>query len=170
MEQTLARVLKGWCVLCAIIVCVATFAIGANRFFIKVPAPWIDELAMMAMLYITFIAGALAVRENSHIRIDIMPMFLHGRKLELGRLAITILTATALVLFSYLSWGHLWYLIKSGQQLPGFAIPWAWGYAAIPIGTALMVLYAIMVVIAHTKRGTPGIRGLPTPVSKRENQ
>jgi TRAP-type C4-dicarboxylate transport system permease small subunit len=151
----IVRILRVYCVFCAILTCLAVFFITCSRYFFHINAPWIDEVAMLAMVNITFVGGALAVRDNTHLRINIMPMLLRGNSLWLGELLVAIMAVVVSALFTYLSWDHLWYLIRSGQQLPGLRILWAIGFAAIPIGATFMTFYAAAVTVAHVRKGVP---------------
>jgi TRAP-type C4-dicarboxylate transport system permease small subunit len=151
----IVRSLRAYCVFCAIVTCLAVFFLTCSRYFFHINAPWINEIALLAMVNITFVGGALAVRDNTHLRINIMPMLLGGKRLWLGELLVAVMAAITLTLFSYLSWDHLWYLIRSGQQLPGLCIPWAIGFAAIPIGATFMTFYAVVVTVNHVKKGAP---------------
>lgn len=164
----IVRILRGYCVFCAILICLAVFFITCSRYIFHINAPWIDEVALLAMVNITFVGGALAIRDNTHLRINIMPMLLAGKRLWLGELLVAIVAVVVLALFTYLSWDHLWYLTRSGQQLPGLRIPWAIGFAAVPIGATFMTFYAVVATFMHVKKGAPNHVGSEGQQKERE--
>ena len=103
-----------------------------------------EEVARYAMIWMALLASAVAVREGSHIRIDLLPVTLHFLARPLGRLLDFALDVIALGVFVVLFWQGLDMVqFAAAQRSEGLRISLAWPYAAVPIAFALASLFAI---------------------------
>lgn len=97
-----------------------------------------EELTRYLMVWVVFLASSLAIRDNSHISIELIPNLFRGR----------VRTGYNLIAQGFL----LFFLIFLGvkgiealtfqmdQIIPSLEIPIFWFYLAIPVGSFLMIL------------------------------
>jgi TRAP-type transport system small permease protein len=103
---------------------------------------WYDEIARIAFVWVVFLGAAVGVKRGSHfglhLLIDNLP--------PAARRLASLLTPVVIVAFSsvlvvqglaFLEFGRF-------QTLPVMGISKVWVYAAMPVGGALMIFYAVI--------------------------
>jgi TRAP-type C4-dicarboxylate transport system permease small subunit len=109
-----------------------------------------EELARWAMIWMVFAGVVLAVREDSHIRIEALVLLLPERARRLWMLFLDLLSA---FLFAVLAWQGLdMVAFAMGQRSDGMRIPLAYPYAVLPAAFALAAVMALVVVRRHLRR------------------
>ncbi|UOQ83675.1 TRAP transporter small permease [Gracilibacillus salinarum] len=117
-----------------------------TRFVINVPLSWTEELAKYLMIYIVFLGSGLAMRHNQHIAIDFLFEIVHAaNKRRLQKIVLWISGVFSLLLAYY--GAHLTYIVI-GQSTPTLQYSMAWAYAAIPLGSVLMLCNVIAVLLS----------------------
>lgn len=112
------------------------------RFVLGFSIYWGDELALVLMVWLTFLGAAVGVREKSHYVFDFLISRLAGRVRR-----IAILTRDGVNLAAPILLG-----IYSGQVavkihfwiLPAMEVSRSWVYAACPVGCVFMTFYSVM--------------------------
>lgn len=103
-----------------------------------------EEVARYAMIWMALLASAVAVREGSHIRIDLVPAVLHVLARPLGRALEFVLDTLALGVFLVLFWQGLDMVqFAAAQRSEGLRISLAWPYAALPFAFFVASLFAL---------------------------
>lgn len=103
-----------------------------------------EEVARYAMIWMALLASAVAVREGSHIRIDLVPAVLHVLARPLGRALEFVLDTVALGVFLVLFWQGLDMVqFAAAQRSEGLRISLAWPYAALPFAFFFASLFAL---------------------------
>ena len=97
-----------------------------------------EELTRYLLVWVVFLASSLALRENSHISIEIISSRFHGRTRLLVNLIAQIVLVTFLVFLMIEGIAALSFL--KDQIVPSLRISMYWFYLAIPIGSFLMIL------------------------------
>ncbi|WMS42381.1 TRAP transporter small permease [Acuticoccus sp. MNP-M23] len=117
-----------------------------------VPA-FIEEVARYAMIWMALLIAAVAVREGSHIRIDILPAAIGARSPAARRVLEAFLDTVSLTIFLVL----LWYgidMVRFGamQTSEGMRIPLSYPYVCVPVAFALAAVFAALRIIANRHR------------------
>ncbi len=112
-----------------------------------------EEAARYAMIWMTLLATAVAVREGSHIRIDFVPVGVASLSPLLGRLLEFALDLIAMGVFiTLLVQGVDMVSFAAGQRSEGLRIALSYPYAALPVSFALAALFALARLVV------PGVR------------
>ena len=143
---------------CVVIVLMAviTAVIGLQvfcRYVLNASLIWPEELARYAMVWITCLASALAVRQASHMGIDSVIRRLPGparRAVVAGGYAVTLIFL-AVVLLS----GVNMVTRVAGQASVALDLPMAIPYAAVPAGAALMLYEYVRLVVGWGEPEAP---------------
>lgn len=129
-------------VLCAACVALLLTMLGSivaqviARYVFNLPLVWSEELARYAMIWLAMLAAAVAAREGQHISLGEMVPLAPRARLIVNAVLIALVAATLLA------------LIQTGWTLTGrtmrqtsavLGVPMGWIYAAIPVGSALMI-------------------------------
>lgn len=102
---------------------------------------WLDEVIRISVLWVTFLGSAVAIRRKSHFVIDLVVELLPS----LGRrIAWFVIQGAVLIGVVLLIWTG-WQLseIALGRMYPITHIRQTWGFAAVPVGGVLMLLFLV---------------------------
>ena len=117
------------------------------RFVLKIPAPWTEETAKYAFIWMTFIGSAVAVKNGSHVKVDILENALKGKAKSF------VYWSTMVVFLGFMIWmtvagvQMVQTLIAKPQQSPVLNISMAYVYGAMPVGLGLTVLRIIQLMV-----------------------
>jgi len=112
-----------------------------------------EEFTRYLMVWVVFLASSLALREGSHISIEIFVKRFRGRHRSWLNLIAQILLLTFLVFL--IIEGIVALLFQMDQIIPSLEIPIFWFYLAIPVGSFLMILN-LLPKIWESLKGIPG--------------
>ena len=120
-----------------------------NRYVLKAPLTWSEELAMLLFQWVAFLGSAVGVKRMSHFGIDVivkrMPVSLQGRirvivPLLMGGVAfIMVLEGLRLLQFT------------RNEMYTALRLSHAWAYAAIPVSGLLSLFYLLRHEITEWK-------------------
>ena len=110
----------------------------AARYLMKIPFPWVEELARYLMIWTGFLGSSLAIRRGSHL----------GFSMLVDRLprAINLLVSCGVSVGIMIFLGFLikygWFITAfvRNQNSPTLPVTMFWVYLAIPVGSAVMLL------------------------------
>lgn len=123
------------------------------RYFLGAPFSWSEEVARLALIWMTFIAAAFVMAEGRHITVDV----LSPRLSERGQLVVECLShavvASACLLLLLGGSRFVWYVGKVGS--PSLSIPMSWWYGAVCVGLLLMAIHSIVNLLQVLKTGHP---------------
>jgi TRAP-type C4-dicarboxylate transport system permease small subunit len=97
-----------------------------------------EDLTRYLMVWVVFLASSLALRENSHVSIEILTNQFRGRARGWFNLVAQALLLTFLIFLIVEGVIALTYQME--QIIPTLEIPIFWFYLAIPVGSMLMIL------------------------------
>lgn len=121
-----------------VIIC---FAVVVNRYLLKQPMSWGEPIVLMCMVYMSLVSAALAIRKDTHIRMQLIDFFLPPK-------AISVLRAMGQILI----FGFGVFMIVYGVQftqlagrnvMTGVGIKSSWLYITCPIAGVAMCLMEI---------------------------
>ena len=105
---------------------------------------WTDEVLQFFMMYFVFIGSASLVESKGHVQLDIIPNSSKGvfrKVLNIG-IQLCVIAASS----GFLYGGYLW-VQKTATITPFLSISWKYYYVAIPISGALMIFFALCIII-----------------------
>ena len=118
----------------------------------SIPFTWVEEVGEMLLAWLTLIGAAIGVRERSHFTLHVLHLTPRGQILveRIHHVLIAIFGAIA-----------AWYgvrlcVLNHTLVTPGLSINLAVLYASVVVGGALLVVYAVSMIIAPPPR-TDGV-------------
>jgi len=123
------------------------------RYVLRQPLFWSEELPRYLLIWMSFLAAALAQKQDAHINITLCLAPLSTR----ARQVLKILTDAVILAF-------LWVLVYSGglvtsitahHRSTALQLPMGLVYAALPVGAALMSLYLVLQIADAVRRLKP---------------
>ena len=147
------KLMKGVNWLIVISMVFLTMCIGLqvlNRFVMKIPMAWTEEYARYAFVWLAMFGSAKAVREKSHIFVDILEVAIKGR---LAKYCGLIADAVSMVFFVTLFYVSIPWVVKNltvnTESIPGITMG-MW-YLCMPVAALLMIMFGIEVFISRVK-------------------
>ena len=128
-----------FCKICFICMVLITAIVVFNRYFIKSQLVWGEPIVLMFMVYMSLVSAALAIRKDTHIRMQIVDFILPKKVVNCMRGAANIgIFIFGLVMIVY---GVGFTKMATRNVITGVGIKSAWLYAACPIsGTAICLM------------------------------
>lgn len=117
---------------------------------------WTEELARYFLIWMAFLGGALAVRQNAHLSMGLAVMRLRGgTALAVRRLRdLCVAVFAGIMLFA----GGAYVQVAMEQRTPATQIPMGFIYLPIPLAGALILLFLAEQLVAceAPPGGAPG--------------
>lgn len=137
----------------ALILLMATMALTifvnvALRYLTNQSLEWAEEVSRHMMIWLTFLGAGPVLRHGGHIAIDNLQDALPAP------LAVAIRALVALLLlafFGFMVWYGWLYMGRTLFQLTAVTqIPFAYIYAAMPVGGVLLTIHLLLIVRSYT--------------------
>jgi TRAP-type C4-dicarboxylate transport system permease small subunit len=134
----------------SILIFVVVFLQVLFRYLLRQPLFWSEELPRYLLIWMCFLAAAVAQKHDAHINITLCLASLSTR----ARQVLKILTDAIILAF-------LWILIYSGglvtsitahHRSTALQLPMGLVYAALPVGAILMSLYLVLQIADGVRR------------------
>lgn len=123
---------------------VIIFANVALRYTTDASIAWAEEVARYLMIWLTFLGCGPVLRHGGHIAVENLQEALPRRGAMALRACIALLM---LALFVFFIWFGLEYMSRTRYQLtPSTQVPFAYIYAALPLGMAVTVVHWLLFV------------------------
>lgn len=134
------------------------FAQIVFRYFFEMPLVWSEEMALVLMLWITFLGAALLLESKEHISIDfLVEMMSPGAQ----RLMAIVATVLLLIFNVALTYGAFLVVEATASSItPGMKISVAWHYGGAMVGGFLLALVSIEHLLDYC--GLTPRKGLPS--------
>lgn len=128
-------------ILCGVLAAMAglVFVNVFCRFVLKFSLSWADEMAMVLLVWLTFLGAGAAMRDRMHYAFDYLVRALPAR----GRRAVKAgghLLCLAMTLL-LLHWSGRVVFLITDWVMPATGMPRSWVYAACPVGCVFLLLY-----------------------------
>jgi len=146
----LDRALKYLLTLLIITLTVSVFLQVLIRFVFKYPLPWTEEVSRIAFVYSIFVGATIAVREKTHLNIDVLLIVLPKGMARV----ITVLGLILVGIFlGFVTWEGIVLVWATGVQMtPVMQVPFQYLYLVVPASGALMFLYLVMELVDYLRK------------------
>lgn len=146
VEPGLAWLVRGVTIAFMAIILIFTLGSASDRYIYDTSFNAHDQIAQLALVWLTFLGFMLAIRARTNIRVDLIDGFLSSR----GARARNILgDVVAITLFCIIQW-KVWRLVEvgSGQVIMGTPFSSDLTFLAIAVGSA----YGLFIIIHRLVR------------------
>jgi len=112
-----------------------------SRYVMRATFQWYDEVARLCFVWMIFLGAAVAVRRRAHFRLHLLiDRFGAVARRRVDLLVTVIVIAFAVVL---VAGGVATLPLARRQVTDALEISMLWFYGALPVGGALMILFAL---------------------------
>ena len=126
------------------------------RYVFGSPFQWSEEVARLALIWMTFVSAAYVMAEGRHIAVDMISSRLNGRGNILIECLGYLVVAIACLLLCFGGAKFVWYVGKVGS--PALGVPKSWWYGAGMVGLLLIAFHSIVNLVQVWVTGKPLVR------------
>src|SRR6187431_1158529 len=142
IEHTLGVLVEIPAALLVVAEIVILFAGVVARYALHQPLIWSDELASILFLWLAMLGAAVAFRRAEHMR---MTAIVASAKPAMRAYLDLVATSAALAFLLLIAWPAYEYAYEESYiTTPALQITNSWRAAALPVGIALMALFALL--------------------------
>jgi TRAP-type transport system small permease protein len=154
MDSTLIRRLT-WgiervLILLSIAIAVVVFLQVVFRYVLRQPLFWSEELPRYLLIWMSFLAAAVAQKQDAHINITLCLAPLAPRARRILQLLTNGIVLGFLGILVYS--GGLVTNITAHHRSTALQLPMGFVYAALPVGACLMMLYLVLQIVDGVRR------------------
>ncbi len=133
-----------------IIVCVQVF----NRFVLKIPLAWSEDMAMLLFQWVVFIGAALGVKRLRHFGIELVVR----RFPERLRHAVGLLTPVVMALVALVMIVQGWAILGLNRTriYSSMELTYIWAFVPIPISGVLILIYLVQLELDRWRGRSSG--------------
>ena len=119
------------------------------RYVLNSSLTWAEEAIRYICMWVFFLTMFESTRTGSHLALDLIPGFLHGKP----KAALNIFIELVNIIFDgiLIYYGTNLTIVNMMQKSPAMHIPYGYIYMAIPMGSALMAIFSIQRIINFAK-------------------
>jgi TRAP-type C4-dicarboxylate transport system permease small subunit len=146
LDRVLGRFLKGFCILCMVVLCVVLTGVVLVRFFPIAKLSWSDEVIEWAFAWMVFMGAAALWREKAHFCVDALSCKLEK---HVSGCILAIFIETASLIF-FLALTHYGYMLaaNASDRSPILEWPRPLWYSCIPLAGLIMSAYSVRNLIS----------------------
>ncbi len=152
----LERILRAFIALLMVLLLSLTFIQVVARYVMHSPFTGTDQLSRIALVWLTFLAAAVAVREDKNIRIEVLVRRLSPNAAKWNATVLDLLLLCFLTVFSAKAYEVT--RIGSFQHIIATPFSYAAIYSSIFAGSLLMLLFVALRIL--NRHGIFGFREL----------
>lgn len=152
IEAGLAFVLKVAAMIVMVVVAVFTLGSASDRYIYDTAFNAYDQIAQLALVWLTFLGMVLALRARTNIRVDLVDGLLPARLLAARDIVSDV---AAIAIFGVIQW-KVWRLVEvgSGQVIMGTPFSSDATFLALAVSSAAAILIlAVRLVLRFSGRG-----------------
>jgi len=135
----------GFVVALAVVVFLQVF----NRFVLKAPLAWSEDLAMLLFQWVVFLGAAIGVRRLRHFGIDLVVKKLPARMRRTLDLIVPFIVG--IVALTMITEGLHLLTFNRARIYATMNLSYLWAYLPIPVSGCLMILYLILQEVQRWK-------------------
>ena len=156
MKKFLDHLIEAACALVVVALTVIVTLQVFNRFVLKTPLAWSEDLAMLLFQWVVFLGAALGVKRVRHFGIELVV-----RKFpERVRHRVELLTPAVMAIVALVMIVQGWILLTFNRTrtFPTMDLTYTWAFLPIPLAGVLILIYLVQLEIRRW-RGDPPAEG-----------
>jgi TRAP-type C4-dicarboxylate transport system permease small subunit len=137
------KAIRAFLAACLSIMTIVTVLEVARRYIFGLSYPWAEELVRFLLIWVTFVGGAAAFRTGNLVILDTVLTFLSDRRRNVLKLVTNTVVLAFLIFLLRNASKYAFSPVIIKQISPGLGLPMTVPYISIPLGFALMILFAL---------------------------
>jgi TRAP-type transport system small permease protein len=132
-----------------VIVCLQVF----NRFVLKTPLAWSEDLAMLLFQWVVFLGAALGVKRLRHFGIELIVRHFPERL----RHWVELLTPAAMAIVALVMIFQGWAILQLNRAriFSSMEVTYTWAFLPIPLSGVLILIYLVQLELGRWRAKSP---------------
>lgn len=141
------------CKMLLIIDLLITIIAVAGRYVPFIPDPaWSEEVVLTCMAYMAVLSAALAIRNNSHIRMTVFDKYIPEKALIISDIIAEVAVLVLAIVMIVVGWKYAMKIGSKGSYVSMPKVSRFWMYFPIPLAGVAMLIFEIEVLYNHIKK------------------
>jgi len=152
VDKLLDRLIEAACAVAVVALTVTVSLQVFNRFVLKTPLAWSEDLAMLLFQWVVFLGAALGVKRLRHFGIElVVRKFPETMRHWVEVLTPVVMTIVALVMIVQ-GWTILTF--NRNRTYPTMDLTYTWAFLPIPLAGVLILVYLVQIEIRRWRGDT----------------
>ena len=141
LKRLLENLVEGACMGLVVALAVVVFLQVFNRFVLKAPLAWSEDLAMLLFQWVAFLGAAVGVKRMRHFGIELVVKKMSAKTRHWIEILIPwIMGCVALTMVTE---GYKLILFNKNRIYSSMDLSYIWTYSAIPVSGVLIIIFLI---------------------------
>jgi TRAP-type C4-dicarboxylate transport system permease small subunit len=149
--KLLDRLIEAACAVAVVALTVTVTLQVFNRFVLKTPLAWSEDLAMLLYQWVVFLGAALGVKRLRHFGIELAVRKLPERMRHRVELLTPIAMAVVALVMIFEGWTLLTF--NRARTYPTMDLTYTWAFLPIPLAGALILIYLVQLEVRRWREG-----------------
>jgi TRAP-type C4-dicarboxylate transport system permease small subunit len=154
MKKFFGNIVEGTAAALVVALAIVVFLQVFNRFVLKTPLAWSEELAMLLFQWVAFLGAAIGVKRWRHFGIELVVKLLPEKTRH--RIELLIPLIMGVVALMMITEGIKLLSFNKNRFYSTMNLSYIWPYLAIPVSGCLMILYLIWQEVQRWKKSKEG--------------
>jgi len=141
LKRILANLVEGVCMVLVVALAVVVFLQVFNRFVLKAPLAWSEDLAMLLFQWVAFLGAAVGVKRVRHFGIELVAKRMSAKARHW--IEILIPWIMGCVGLTMVTEGYKLLLFNKNRIYSSMDLSYVWTYSAIPVSGVLIIIFLI---------------------------
>ena len=157
LKKAFDNLIEATCAILMVALTVVVFVQVFNRFVLKTPLAWSEDLAMLLYQWVVFVGAALGVKRMRHFGIELVVRQLPQRL----RHRVELLTPVAMGIVALVMIAQGWAILGLNRNriYSTMDLSYTWAFLPIPLAGVLILVYLIRVEIDRWRAAPPAEGG-----------
>jgi len=127
-------------IMLSVMIVVVLFGV-VNRFLLKLPISWTEEVSRFLMIWICMLGSTIAVKNGTHVAV----LYFISKFREKGRQKIAFINHLLIIAFLIIPslYGIKLCISQAGQLSPALRISMFYPFLSVPLGCIIMILHEL---------------------------
>ena len=157
MDKLLDRLIEAACAVAVVALTVTVSLQVFNRFVLKTPLAWSEDLAMLLFQWVVFLGAALGVKRMRHFGIELVVRKFPERMRHWVEVLTPVVMAIVALVMIVQGWTILTF--NRNRTYPTMDLTYTWAFLPIPLAGVLILIYLVQLEIRRWSGGSHGEGG-----------
>ena len=154
MSKVLDRLVEAACATVTVALVGIVFVQVFNRFVLKTPLAWSEDLAMLLFQWMVFLGAALGVKRMRHFGIELVVKHLPARARHALELVVPVIIGIVAIIM--VSQGITLLSFNTTRMYGTMNLSYTWAYLPIPVSGVLMLIYLLQLEVQRWRSTREG--------------
>jgi len=152
VDKLLDRLIEAACAAAVVALTVIVRLQVFNRFILKTPLSWSEDLAMLLFQWVVFLGAALGVKRMRHFGIELIVRKFPERMRHWVELLTPVVMAIVALVMIVQGWTMLTF--NRHRTYPTMDLTYTWAFLPIPLAGVLILIYLVQLEISRWRGDT----------------